>query len=195
MEIKKITIVIMMTILIARSEYMNAQVSNVSDYKVSVKGTSTMHDWESNVEKLETHATYKLKGNELVSIGDATLKVIVRSIKSTKGKTMDKKTYEAFDSENHPFIIFTLKSEKINPSKLTVDLTGTLEMAGTMLPINLVANYKVLANGELEIIGNKKVKMSEYKMTPPKAMMGTIKVGDEVDIHFDVTFTSTSSIL
>ena len=154
-----------------------------------------MHDWESNVEKLESHATYKLKGNELVSIGDATLKVTVRSIKSTKGKIMDNKTYEAFDSKNHPFIIFTLKSEKINPSKLTVDLTGTLEMAGTTLPINLVANYKVLENGELVIIGNKKVKMSEYKMTPPKAMMGTIKVGDEVDINFDVTFTSTSSIL
>ena len=195
MQIKKITTLIIMTILFAYSEYSNAQVSNVSNYKVTVKGTSTMHDWESNVEKLESHATYKLKGNELVNIDDAMLKVTVRSIKSTKGKIMDNKTYDAFNSEEHPFIIFTLKSEKINPSNLTVNLTGTLEMAGTTLPIDLVANYKVLANGDFEIIGNRKVKMSDYKMTPPKAMMGTIKVGDEVDINFDITFSDTPSIL
>ena len=195
MQIKKITTLIIMTILFAYSEYSNAQVSNVSDYKVTVKGTSTMHDWESNVEKLESHATYKLKGNELVNIDDAMLKVTVRSIKSTKGKIMDNKTYDAFNSEEHPFIIFTLKSEKINPSNLTVNLTGTLEMAGATQPIDLVANYKVLANGDFQIIGNKKVKMSEYKMKPPKAMMGTIKVGDEVDINFDITFSDTPSIL
>ncbi|HYI78884.1 MAG TPA: YceI family protein [Chryseolinea sp.] len=195
MQIKRITILLILAVLFAHSEYSNAQVSNVSDYKVTIKGTSTMHDWESNVEELESHATYKLKGDELVSIGDASLKVTVTSIKSTKGKIMDNKTYKAFDSENHPFIIFTLKSEKINPSKLTVDLIGTLEMAGTTLPVKLVANYKVLANGELEIIGTKKVKMSEYKMTAPKAMMGTIKVGDEVDINFDVTFSGSPSIL
>jgi hypothetical protein len=185
----------MLTMFFLHSEYSNGQVSNVSDYKVTVKGTSTMHDWESNVEKLESHAAYKLKGNELVTINDAMLKVTVRSIKSTKGKIMDNKTYDAFNSEKHPFIIFILKSEKITQSNLTVNLTGTLEMAGTALPIDLVAKYKVLANGDIQILGNKKVKMSEYKMTPPKAMMGTIKVGDEVDIVFDVTFSDTPSIL
>ena len=195
MQIKKITTLLIITTLFAYSKYSNAQVSNVSDYKVTVQGTSTMHDWESNVEKLESHAAYELKGNELVNIDDAVLKVTVRSIKSTKGKIMDNKTYNAFDSEKHPFIIFTLKSEKINSSNLTVNLTGTLEMAGATQPIDLVANYKILANGDFQIIGNKKVKMSEYKMKPPKAMMGTIKVGDEVDIHFDVTYSDTPSIL
>ena len=54
---------------------------------------------------------------------------------------MDNKTYDAFNSEQHPFIIFTLRSEKINTSNLTVNLTGTLEMAGTTQPIDLVASY------------------------------------------------------
>jgi polyisoprenoid-binding protein YceI len=76
-----------------------------------------------------------------------------------------------------------------------VNLTGTLEMAGTTQPIDLVASYKVLPNGDFQITGNKNVKMSEYKMTPPKAMMGTIKVGDEVNIRFDITFSDTPAIL
>jgi polyisoprenoid-binding protein YceI len=186
---------LMLTVFIANSEYSNAQVSKVSDYKVTVKGTSTMHDWESNVEKLECRANYKLKDNQLINIEDAMLKVTVQSIKSTKGKIMDEKTYDAFNSEKYPYIIFTLKSEKINPSNLTVNLTGTLEMAGTTQPIDLVASYEILANGDFQIIGNKKVKMSDYEMTPPKAMMGTIKVGDEVNINFNITFSNTPSIL
>jgi len=195
MQHKQITILLMLTLFFAHSEYSNAQVSQVTDYKVTVKGTSTMHDWESNVEKLECKTAYKIKNNELINIEDAILKVTVKSIKSTKGKIMDNKTYEAFDSEKHPFIIFTLRSEKINSSNLTVNLTGTLEMAGVTQPIDLVASYRILANGDFQIIGNKNVKMSDYKMTPPKAMMGTIKVGDEVNINFDITFSNTPSIL
>jgi polyisoprenoid-binding protein YceI len=195
MKIKKLAILFMTTILVAHSEFTNAQVSHVKYYKVTVKGTSTMHDWESTVEKIESHASYKIKGNQLIDIDDAMLKVTVRSIKSTKGNVMDNKTYDAFDSEKYPFIIFTLKSEKINSSNLTVSLTGTLEMAGATQPIDLVANYRILANGDLQIIGHREVKMSEYRMRPPKAMMGTIKVGDEVDIHFDVTFSDIPSPL
>jgi len=195
MQLTRITIILMLTILFAHSEYANAQVSQVRDYKVTVKGTSTMHDWESNVEKLESHASYKIKDNQLIKIEDAMLKVTVKSIKSTEGKIMDKKTYNAFHSEMHPFIVFTLKSEQINSSHLTVALTGTLEMAGVTQPIDMVASYRILSNGDFQIIGNKKVKMSEYKMTPPTAMLGAIKVGDEVDINFDLTFTATPSIL
>lgn len=37
----------------------------------------------------------------------------------------------------------------------------------------------------------KKLNMRDYKMEPPTAMMGTIKVGEEVTIDFDLTITST----
>jgi polyisoprenoid-binding protein YceI len=195
MKIKHVTLLLLLTAFFIRSEYSNAQVPQVKDYKVTVKGTSSMHDWESNVEKLECKTSYKIKNNELITIEDATLKVTVRSIKSAKGKIMDNKTYDAFDSEKHPFIIFTLRSEKIDPENLTVNLTGTLEMAGITQPIDLIASYRVLTNGDFQLIGNENVKMSDYKMTPPKAMMGTIKVGDEVNITFDITFSNSASIL
>jgi polyisoprenoid-binding protein YceI len=185
----------MLTVFIIHPEYTYAQASHVRDYNVTIKGTSTMHDWQSNVEKLECKTSYKIKNNELINIEDAMLKVTVKSIKSTKGKIMDNKTYDAFDSDKHPFIIFILRSEKITPASLTVNLTGTLEMAGITQPIDLVASYRVLANGDFQIIGNKDIKMSEYQMTPPKAMMGTIKVGDEVNIKFDIIFSDNPSIL
>lgn len=184
-----------LAIFFIQAKDLNAQPSKVRDYKVTVKGTSTMHDWESNVEKLECRTSYKIENNKLINIKETILKITVESIKSTKGKIMDEKTYNAFNSEQHPFIIFILRGENINKSDLTVNLTGTLEMAGVEKPIDLIANYRVLANGDFQIIGNKKIKMTEFNMKPPKAMMGTIKVGDEVDINFDITFSDTPSIL
>lgn len=186
---------LLITLIFIQSNYLNAQPSKVKDYKVTVKGTSTLHEWESAVEKLECKTSYKIEDNELIDIKDAILKISVESIKSTKGKMMDNKTHDAFNSEKFPFIIFTLRSEKINTLTSTVDLKGTLEMAGTTNPVDLVASYKILPGGDLQITGDKKVKMTEFNMEPPKAMMGTIKAGDEVTISFNIVFSGSNSIL
>jgi hypothetical protein len=37
--------------------------------------------------------------------------------------------------------------------------------------------------------------MTEFNMEPPKAMMGTIKAGDEVTINFNIIFSGSNSIL
>ena len=194
MKTKQLLIIVVALICI-QSNYLNAQSSKVKNYTATVKGTSTMHEWESVIEKLECRTSYKIEGNELVDIKDAVVEISVESIKSTKGKTMDNKTYDAFNSEKFPSIIFTLSSEKINTSNLTVALKGALEMAGTTKPIDLVASYKVLTNGDLQIIGIKKIKMTEFNIEPPKAMMGTIKVGDEVTISFDIVLSRMNTIL
>jgi hypothetical protein len=36
--------------------------------------------------------------------------------------------------------------------------------------------------------------MRDYKMTPPTAVMGTIKVGEEVTINFDLTLSPGQGI-
>jgi hypothetical protein len=54
--------------------------------------------------------------------------------------------------------------------------------------------YKILPNGDLQFSASKKIKMTEYKMEPPTAMMGTIKVGDEVTVNFDITVTPNKII-
>jgi polyisoprenoid-binding protein YceI len=108
---------------------------------------------------------------------------------------MDNKTYDAFNYEKYPLIVFTLTSEKINSSNLTADLKGTLAMAGASRPIDVQISYKILGNGDLQIIGSKKLKMTDFNMEPPTAMMGTIKVGDEVTVSFDIVLSATNTIL
>jgi polyisoprenoid-binding protein YceI len=188
-------LIIIVSLLFVQVNNLQAQSAKIRSFKMSVSGTSTMHNWESQVEKLDGKTSYKIEADHLIDIKEAVIKIPVQAIKSSKGKIMDNKTYEAFNSEKYPYIVFTLSSEEINPVKLTAALKGTLVMAGTTKQIDIVVKYRILANGDLQIIGTKKIKMTEFKMEPPTAMMGTITVGDEVTIDFDIILTSTTTNL
>jgi hypothetical protein len=173
---------------------LQAQSYEVKNYKMSVAGTSTLHDWESSVESIECNGAYTLNGNTLSEIENVVLKIKVTEIKSTKGKMMDNKTYEAFNYEKNPFIIFKLKTEELDAAESTISLTGDLTMAGVTKTIGLTLTYKILAGGDLQITGSQKLSMTAFGMEPPTAMMGTIKVGNEVTVKFDMTLTNNNKI-
>jgi hypothetical protein len=166
----------------------------VKAVKVTISGTSTMHDWESDVEKVDCKGSFTIVNNKLDDIRDVVVKIPVTSIKSPKGKMMDNKTYEAFNYEKYPFIVFTLNSKKVNENNGTIDLKGTLSMAGVAKGIEVTASYKLLQKGDLHITGSKKLTMSDFKMEPPTAMMGAIKVADDVVVNFDITLSTNNSI-
>lgn len=193
MKAKQLLIAIVLVLFFQPSQ-LSAQFAQVKNYKMTVKGTSSLHDWESVVEKLDCKTSYKIENGALADIKTAVVQVPVESIKSPKGKMMDNKTYDAFNYEKHPYIIFTLSSEKINTANLTAELKGTLVMAGSTRPVDVTVTYKILPGGDLQISGSKKIKMTEFKMEPPTAMMGTIKVGDEVVITFDIVLSTASRI-
>jgi polyisoprenoid-binding protein YceI len=164
-----------------------AQLAKVKTNSMNVQGSSSLHEWESQITKAEWKGVFQVENLTLLDIKNVEVKIPVESIKSTKGKMMDSKTYDAFNAEKYPFIVFTLTSAKINQGSGTVDAKGNLNMGGTSRPIELQAKYKILPNGELQLTVSKKLKMTDFKMEPPTAMMGTIKVGDEVTVNFDVT--------
>lgn len=171
-----------------------AQTFTAKAYKLTVKGTSTMHDWESTVEKLDLKGSFVLQDNSLADVRDVVVQIPVKAIKSSKGKIMDTKTWEAFDSEKNPTIKFVLTNKQIDATKNTLTATGNLTMAGVTKPVELRAAYKVLPGGNLLITGTRTLRMTDFKMDPPTAMMGTIKVADEVVVNFEMTLTPNSSL-
>lgn len=188
-------LVVTVAILLLHAFSLQGQSFKLRSYDITVQGTSTLHEWESTIEKAEVKGSYIVEKNSLTDVKDIVVKIPVTSIKSTKGKTMDNKTYEAFNYEKHPFIVFTITKSEINEEKATINTKGILTMAGVSKAIDLTAGYKLLPNGELKITGSRKLLMSDFKMVPPTAMMGTIKVGNEVVITFDLTLTTSNTIL
>lgn len=161
--------------------------------KMSVTGSSTLHEWTSEVSQVDWTGSITLTADSQMSATNVVVTVPVKSIKSAHGKMMDSKTYEAFKYEKNPNIIYkvTGTQTKTVGNETQIDVTGTLTMAGVTKPITLVLKSKQLPNGNLVITSARKLKMTDFNMDPPSAMMGTINVGEEVTVNFEVTLTPT----
>jgi polyisoprenoid-binding protein YceI len=157
----------------------------------SIKGTSSLHDWESEIKKIEFKGEVELQGTTGI-LKDIEVKIPVESIKSKEGRIMDNKTYEAFQSEKNPYIIYKVAQAQVNvdPAKaVTIESNGQLVMAGTTLTQRVSVKGNILPNGDWHLSVSKKLNMRDFKMTPPTAMLGTIKVGEEVTVVFDFVLT------
>jgi polyisoprenoid-binding protein YceI len=166
----------------------------VKSVKASIHGTSTLHEWESDITKITCLGNFQSDGSLLKNIEGINVKIPVAGIKSSEGRMMDNKTYEAFKSEEHPYITYTASRAQItvDAAKITtIKVSGNLTMAGTTKLIAVEAIAKTLANGDQEITLSRKLKMTEFNMKPPTAMMGTIKVGDEVTVTVNLVLAQS----
>ena len=157
--------------------------------KVSVTGTSSLHDWEEIAEQKSGTMTLDLKG-EVVSINALNFAVEAESLKSGKSG-MDKNTYKALMTDKHKQIVYKLESIKsISPkgaNSYKVVAVGKLTIAGKTNGIEMDLDLKV--DGDKVLVkGSKALKMTDFGIEPPKALMGTIKTGDGIVVHFDTVW-------
>jgi polyisoprenoid-binding protein YceI len=162
---------------------------------MTVSGTSTLHDWTSNVTEVKGFVEVdekfgkggKVKKGEEVAL--VSIQVPVKSIISPRGATMDKKTYDALKSEQHPEIIFTLRNSPVSSVEsieFTIHAKGDLTVAGVTKKVEFPVSGKQLSEDRLSFKGAYKLNMKDYDMTPPSAMFGQIVTGEEVEIRFEL---------
>ena len=167
------------------------------DYRITkatmtIAGTSTMHDWKSNVQTVNGKATVVEANGKLQSISNVNVEVDVYSIKSTKGSMMDNNTYNTLKAKKYPKITFAttkVNSVRQQGSEYIVSVTGNLTLAGQTRPLDLQVTGKLNGNGAIEFRGSKTIKMSNWGIDPPSFMLGSLKVGDDITIEFNVGFT------
>jgi polyisoprenoid-binding protein YceI len=154
--------------------------------KILIKGTSNLHDWESNVGQVNGDMSATLDGNTLTKIEKVSVKITVNSIKSGKG-LMDSKTMDALKNEKFPYIIFQSSAVTIS-GKNNLSAVGQLSIAGVSQTKTIPVTYKISNDGSITIKGEAKIKMSDYAIKPPTAMMGMLTTGNDTDITFEVLF-------
>jgi len=159
-------------------------------HKMMINGTSTLHDWVAPLNNMKARADFTVVGTELTSLSAFWVECDVTSIKSEKGESMDEKIYEALKSEENPKIVYNLSSVTSLTKKgsdFVLETQGTLKVAGKTVTIDMTVTAKVNANGEVKFSAEKKLKMSQFDMDRPSAMLGVIKAGDDVSVSFDIT--------
>src|SRR5690606_5985832 len=148
---------------------LNAQTNyKLANAELSVSGTSSLHDWTMTSNSASGSATVTTDGATLKSIQNLNVTMKAETIKSGKGG-MDDNAYKALKTKKNPDVKFTLKEVKSIVKKgnnYLVEAVGTLTIAGESRSITVQGDAQP-SNGTLKITGNKKFKMTDFKVDPP----------------------------
>jgi polyisoprenoid-binding protein YceI len=173
---------------------MTAQTSYQSkSATITIKGTSNVHDWEMKAANGHTEALITINpAGKVTAIKSLSFSIAVKNLKS-EHTGMDNNTYKALKEKTNPNLTFVLTSATISETSTNnymVKCTGQLTIAGkTNLTEIIASGVYNPADKSFVVSGLKKMKMTEYGVAPPKALLGTIKTGNEVSIGYTLKFT------
>jgi polyisoprenoid-binding protein YceI len=162
-------------------------------------GTSTLHDFECRSQKvalelgLAANAARPANAEALFALVRASsvlgvqVKVPVVSLHSEK-EGLDKNLRKAMKVERFPNVHFRLGSytcgaAPANGDSVAIHAQGTLTIVGQERPAVLEATARRSRDG-VWLDGSYSLRMSEFGITPPTMMLGTIRTGDRVTIHY-----------
>jgi polyisoprenoid-binding protein YceI len=185
-----VTILALMIAVNAQAqEYFMLQTNNS---KLVVEGTSTVHDWEVEATEFSAETLVKLDENAVSHIEHVEFSTPATSLKSGK-RLMDNKAHEALKANKFPEIKFALKNpESITLSGEQATVNGLLTIAGKTREVQMTVDLDMKNEQTLGVSGQVPVKMSDFNIDPPTAMMGTIKAGNDVMVKFDLEFRKSS---
>ena len=182
-------IVIILFLFISVNSNSQVRYSSIKDKStMTIRGTSSIHDWDMKVTDLECSATLLFQEKGINSIRDTWFSCRTKSIISDYN-LMNNKTYEALKADEFSSIIFKMTDKgdiSLPGDEFTGDITGYLSIAGKVKKIDIPFRGKLMVNGQVELEGQVLLKMSEFNIEPPTALMGTLKTGDEVWIIYSL---------
>jgi len=103
---------------------------------------------------------------------------------------MDNNTYEALNSDEYPTINYKLKevvSASNNGNMYDLKTKGALTIAGCTMVVTIPVKAEINEN-KMVCTGEITFKMTDFKVDPPTALLGTVKTGDQITIKFKTEF-------
>jgi polyisoprenoid-binding protein YceI len=161
--------------------------------EVSVEGTSTMHAYHCTTNKIMAYVDvdpgYTKDLTKIAKpIVSVKVNIVVNTLKCGNG-TMDKNLYSTLNADKNPIITYTLSGYDILnglSSSFAANTKGTLKISGTERLVDMKVNASRLAEGKVTAEGEQSLLMTDFGIKPPSFMLGTLKVGNEVKVKFNL---------
>ena len=156
---------------------------------VTISGTSSLHDWHEKVNDFTTTLVITAKDGMDCAIEKVIFVSKSASI-SSDNSIMTDKTLAAIQAKKYPEITFSSNAPMPIPAHdgdFSATVIGVLNLNGVTKTLSIPVKG-VYAGGKISVTGSHSIKLSDYSIKPPTAMLGTLKTGDEVTVHFDLKF-------
>lgn len=163
---------------------------------VTVHGSSTIHEWDMNGATIngsvevnpELAQATNAEAWKKASDAPATVSVVipVASLRSEHAK-MDSLMQNALKAKKFPEIRYDMAAPSLTSpvgAFPIVKTRGKLTIAGVTRDIDMDVTASRGSDNQYVLTGGSTIKMSDYGVKAPTAMLGTIKTGDVVKVAF-----------
>lgn len=161
--------------------------------ELSIEGTSNVHGFHCKTNKINAYIdvdpgyTKDLTkvARPIVSVQ---VNIAVKSL-SCGNRKMDENMYNTLKADQNQLIKYRLSGYDIlsgSPAAFAANTTGTLTILGKDKIVAMKIAAARLNDGKATAQGEETLLMSEFGIKPPSFMFGTLKVGDEIKVKFDL---------
>lgn len=163
---------------------------------IRIEGTSSLHAWKMEGTTISGQITAPTpdKWENGLDSTSVSVSIPVTSIRS-EHKKMDKLMSAALKAEKNPEVRFDLTTaalENSGASTFVVETSGKLTIAGVTRDVDMkVAGVR--AGSTYTLTGSVPIRMSDYGIKPPTAMLGTIRTGNDVTVSFRWLIAATQN--
>lgn len=155
---------------------------------LKVSGGSSLHDWDMTTSTAKGEGMFLIEGSQFKGAKSLSLSLEAETLKSgTRG--LDNNAYKALQTGKHKEIRFVLR--ELTGSGSSFAAKGDLTIAGVTKPVSIPVKMSQ-SGSKLTFEGSLDTKLTDFSITPPTALMGTVKTRDEVTLSFKTTFQPTN---
>ena len=158
-----------------------------------IEGRSNVNQFNCRAERYNTTINQPGSQNEQL---DVEVDIAVSGFECGK-RRMNRDLNEALRSEDFPNISFDYKETRSmsyddSKDQLVLTVVGYLTGAGHRKEIEFPMEATALEDGTLRATGVTELRMTDYNVEPPTALLGLVKVEDSLTVHFEL-FANTSN--
>lgn len=160
------------------------QVELLPGSAVVLRGRTNVSAWSCAV------TTIDVRGGE--RLDDALVRLEVTDV-SCGSERMEGDLRRALRAREHPAIVMRDLQLVENERDVAI-VSGTLEVAGVARPVTARVRWQA-SGGRLELRGTLPLRMTDFGVEPPRALLGMVRARDEVVVEYDVTLAVDATLL
>ena len=161
--------------------------------ELSIAGTSNVHDFHCKTNKFSAYVDVDPGyTRDLTKVSRPIVNVnVIIAVKSLScgNKKMDENMYSTLQADKNQIIRYKLNGYDIlngSATAFAAKTTGVLTILGKEKVVAMKIDAARLNDGKATAEGEETLLMSEFGIKPPSFMFGTMKVGDEVKVKFNL---------
>ena len=179
--------------LIAQIEYVPQDSS-----RLWIAGQSNVNQFECESREHRGEAiifqTTTITGDTVTVDEDATkimLEIDVEGIECGRSR-MNRDLRNALKADDYPNITFvfndivSVSNGTSDPNSVRLEVSGSLTVAGVTREVNVHLTGYTFDDNRVRATGSKEIRMTDFGVEPPTAMLGLVKADNELTVHFDL---------